>query len=326
MKRQPKNNLKRILFLIWLPCLLLPVFLGGCAGSGAKSREDIEYGNPFYGHVRYLPENQAEKRLSEQDDKLTAEKMSAQQLERLGDGLLRKANAAGAYAKYEQSLAKEPGNTRVQVKMARAMILGRFYEDACKLLKTLIDHKPDSALAWEVMGIAYFEKGDYSQARSHFNKASSLDANRWQVYNYQGQIHDIENEHGLAAQAYRKAISVKPRYGILHNNLGVSYALAGRHEQAVKAFKRAVRFNYTQVKVFNNLGASLAALGRYNQAFEAFISGVGEARAYNNIGCMYMIGGNYEAAIQSFEKAIAITPKFYTVAYSNLKKAQRAIR
>ncbi|MCP4746532.1 MAG: tetratricopeptide repeat protein [Desulfobacteraceae bacterium] len=326
MKNQLKTTLKRIAFLTWFPCLFLAVILEGCVGFGVKSSEGIEYGNPFYEHMKYLPKNQLVDRISEQDEELIWEEMNALELEQLGDNLLQKKKAADAYVKYEKLLAKDPGNTLIQVKMARALIIGGFYEDAWKLLKTLIEHKPDLARAWEVMGIVYFEKNDYVQAQSHFNKALSLDTSRWQVYNYQGQIHDIQKEYAMAAQAYEKAICLKPRKGFLYNNFGVSCALAGLHEQAVNAFKRAVRLNYTQVKVFNNMGTCLAALGRYHQAFEAFSSGVGEARAYNNIGCIYMLEGNYEAAIESFERAIAITPKFYTVAYTNLKKTRRAIR
>jgi Flp pilus assembly protein TadD len=309
----------------WLLGLLLPLVVGGCATGAADPSGPVGYGHPFYKHVRYLPENQAEVQVARDKPTKLSHEMSAQELEQHGDGLLRKGHLAGAYAKYERALAKTPNNPDIQVKMARVLTRGGFHDDALKLLKNVIHRHPNAA-AWEVMGMVQFGKGEYAKAQAYFGKALTIDPNRWQVYNYQGQIHDIQNKHILAARAFGKAIALQPRQGFLHNNLGVSNALAGRHRRAVKAFRQAIRLKYTSAKVFNNLGTSLAALGRYAQAFEAFKKGVGEARAHNNLGCMYMLAGRFEAAIQSFERAITMTPHFYTVAYDNLKKAEVAIQ
>lgn len=326
MHRQPIDMMKPMARFGWLLGLLLPLVLGGCAAGAADRSGPVSYGHPFYKHVRYLPENQSETQAGQDRPTTLSREMSAQELEQHGDGLLRKGHLAGAYAKYEQALAKTPDNQDIQVKMARVLTRRGFHDDAVKLLKMVIQRQPNLTAAWEVMGIVQFEKGEYAKAREYFGKTLAIDPNRWQVYNYQGQIYDVQKEHILAARAFGKAIALQPRLGFLHNNLGVSNAMAGRHRRAVKAFRQAIRLKYTSAKVFNNLGTSLAALGRYAEAFEAFKKGVGEARAHNNLGCMYMLAGRFEAAIQSFERAIAMTPRFYTVAYDNLKKAESAIQ
>lgn len=325
MHRPPNDMMKLMARFGWLLGLLLPLVVGGCASGGTHRSGPVGYGHPFYKHVRYLPENQAEMQTAQDKPTALSRKMSAQELEQQGDGLLRRGHLAGAYATYEQALAKTPGNQDIQVKMARVLTRGGFHDDAVKLLKMVIQRQPNAA-AWEVMGIVQLEKGEYAKAREYFGKALAMDPDRWQVYNYQGQIHDIQKEYILAARSFGKAIALQPRQGSLRNNLGVSYALAGRHLRAVKAFRQAIRLKYTSTRVFNNLGTSLAALGRYAEAFEAFQKGVGEARAHNNLGCMYMLAGRFDAAIQSFERAIAMTPRFYTVAYDNLKKAEVAIQ
>jgi Flp pilus assembly protein TadD len=286
----------------------------------------VAYGNPFFNHVRQLPENQAQEQGVREDAQAPNREMSARELEARGDGLLRQGQLAGAYTQFEASLAKAPDNPRVQVKMARVLNEGGYPDDALKLLRGVVDRAADSADAREVIGIIHYKKGEYGHALTNFDMALALDAGRWQAHNYKGLIYDIQKEHLLARQAFGKAISLRPTHGFLYNNLGVSYALAGKHQQAVQAFRRAIRLKYAPAKVFNNLGASLAALGRYGEAFEAFKSGVGEARALNNLGCMYMMAGKHEAAIQNFEKAIALNPHFFSVAYHNLKKAEVAVR
>lgn len=325
MHRQPKYMMKPMALFGWLLGLLLTLAVGGCAAGAGDRSGPVGYGHPFYKHVRYLPENQAETQAGQDRPATRSREMSAQALEQHGDDLLRKGHLAGAYAKYERALAKKPGNQAIQVKMARVLTRGGFHDDAVKLLKMVIQRQPNAA-AWEVMGIVQFEKGEYDKAQEYFGKTLAMDPNRWQVYNYQGKIYDIQKEHTLATRAFGKAIALQPRQGSLYNNLGVSNALAGRHRRAEKAFRQAIRLKYTSAKVFNNLGTSLAALGRYAEAFEAFKRGMGEARAHNNLGCMYMLAGRFEAAIQSFERAIAMTPHFYTVAYDNLKKAEAAIQ
>ena len=324
MFRLAGKNIQRICDFGLILGLLFPMLLGGCATGGTGG--PVTYGNPFYKHVREIPENRIGEQQVEQDDKKPVREMSAQAHEARGDSLLRQGSLAGAYTHFEAALTQDPGSGRVQVKMARVLNQGGYHDEALKLLQGVVEHSPESADAREVMGVIHFQKGEYGHALTNFDMALALDAGRWQAYNYKGLIHDIQKEHLLARQAFGKAIALNSGRGFLYNNLGVSYALAGKHPQAVQAFQQAIRLKYTPTKVFNNLGASLAAMGRYDEAFEAFKSGVGEARALNNLGCMYMLAGKYEAAIQSFDKAIALSPQFFDVAYHNLKRAEVAVR
>ncbi len=326
MIREPKGLKKIIAGAGWLLMIAVPALvLSGCGTSGSAHNGSVRYGNPFYKHVRELPQNLAQHtdpqaRPAEPDP----EETGARSLARQGDALARRGNLAGAYVKYEQSLAKSPDNLNVQLKMAR--LLGRrgYSEDALKLLDGITGRQPDWAPAWEVMGMVYFFKKEYRRSRELFDKALCLDSKRWQAYAYLGLIHDLRKEHAEAVQAFETAIRHQPENGMLYNNKGASLAQAGRNLEAIAAFRQAVRRNYTPVRVFNNLGASLAALGRYAEAFEAFKKGGGEAQAHNNLGCMYLLAKQYEAAIRSFETAITITPHFYSIAYDNLRLAQIA--
>lgn len=318
------NHLQQSEFRLFmaLTAVFMAAIFSGCAATGTTPNA-VAYGNPFYKHVRYLPENQPEVQNSKSVEHTP--QISAAALEQQGDQLMHNGRLAQAYIAYEQALAKKPENMEIQIKMARTLSRGGMQDDALKLMQPVIARQPVSGSAWEVMGIIHYKNGQLPEALSFFKKALAADTRLWQSLNYQGLIHDIQGSHAQAAQAFRKAIALNPRQGFLHNNLGVSLALAGHHPAAVSAFRRAIRLNYRPDKVYNNLGTSLAAMERYDEAFEAFKHAVGEARAYNNLGCIYMSAGRYEAAIQSFEKAIAMTPQFYTVAYNNLKKAEISI-
>jgi len=107
---------------------------------------------------------------------------------------------------------------------------------------------------------------------------------------------------------------------VLYNNLGISLSLAGRYEESINAFKQALGAKGPKEKVYNNLGLVFAKTGRYDAALDALMKGSNSAKAYNNLGCVYLAQGEYRKAAQSFNKAIEVSPKFYTKANENLKK------
>jgi tetratricopeptide (TPR) repeat protein len=102
----------------------------------------------------------------------------------------------------------------------------------------------------------------------------------------------------------------------------VSLSLSGQYEESINAFKKALSAKGPKEKVYNNLGLVLAKSGRYEAALDAFMRGSDSAQAYNNLGCAYLAQGEYQKAAQSFNKAIEMSPKFYTKANENLKKIQ----
>jgi tetratricopeptide (TPR) repeat protein len=292
-------------------------FLLGCAG-GKGFRMEIETGNDSNQRIQDLAENQTESELPAKD----LPEMTADEYELLGDALLSKKNLYLAYVQYDKSLEMNPGNLRVEYKKGLALLFGQKNDDAIKQFQIVVDKNPNYAPAYEGIGRAYFQKGEYSESEKNFLRAVILDPRLWKSYNYLGYIRDYRKDYKSAIHEYKSALQIKPEKGFIHNNLGVSYSRAGNCKKAVAAFNKAIELNYREGKVYNNMALALANLDRYEEALDAFAKAGGKAQAYNNMGCIYLGRGMFEEAVISFEKAIELEPGYYAKAGDNLKKAK----
>jgi len=306
-------NTKRIkkaeIFLLAACVLMIISTLIGCTADNSILQADEKYENSF--------DSTKQKTLSD---------ITIAEYERLGDLFLSRGDLAKAFLEYEKALQLDRENSRVQYKKGLSLVAGKINEDAIKEFKAVIKRDPGYALAYEGLGLAYFQMGKYEKSEKHFSKALELNPKLWKSNNFLGTIYDRQKKYEKAIQKYYAAIASKPDEKILYNNLGVSYYLAGEYHRAVIAFNNALRHNYLDAKAYNNLGLALARLGRYQEALAAFRKGGNEARAHNNLGCIYLEQGEFEKAMNSFRKAIEINPIFYVKASDNLEKAKRGNR
>jgi Tfp pilus assembly protein PilF len=138
-------------------------------------------------------------------------------------------------------------------------------------------------------------------------------------------VYDHQRRFDAAIASYQAALALKKDDGSLCNNLGVSYARKGEYDYAMRAFEKALRMGYTDARVYNNLGLALTKLGRAPEALVAFTRGGDKPQAYNNLGVIYLTEGKYKEAVAAFEKALEVSPRFYTTASENLRIAQQSL-
>jgi tetratricopeptide (TPR) repeat protein len=242
--------------------------------------------------------------------------------ERRGDILLQRGDFAGAFVQYEKYLAAHPNDLEVQHKKGLTFLMGQQYDEAAKVFEAVLAVDPEYTPSHQAMGRVCFETGDLDKAERHLRTVVAQDPSRWGAYNLLGNIYDRRHEYGQAIAAYQTAIRIAPSQGKIHQNLGVSYLLAKQYPEAAGALEKAVQLGIRDRRVFNNLGLAYAGMGQPQKALRAFKHGGNAPQAYNNLGCIYMQQGQYGEAIEAFEKAIAMSPQFYSKASSNLRNAR----
>ena len=301
--------------------LLIGALLSGCASTSRNGQDMPGYPNvsrpagaKFVKPPQTMPEDPAlHKPLPE---------MTAQDYEASGDLFMAHEDYAMAFVQYEKSLLVEPGNLRIHYKQGMLFLHTGKPGEAAAAFRDILQKEPRHAGAGEGLGTAYYEMKNYDLAEKHFLAALAVEPALWKSRNYLGNIYDFQEKFAQAAAAYAEAIRLKPDEGMLYNNLGVSLYLAGRYEESIQAFHQALNAKGPKERVYNNMGLVLGKTGRYDAALDAFMKGSDSARAYNNLGCVYLSQGDHRRAAQAFNKAIATSPKFYTLAHENLKKAQ----
>lgn len=305
-----KKRIRKIEFFLLATCLFIMISsLLGCAADKSIL--------------------QAEKIIQNTSDSTQPKMLSnttSAEYERMGDQFFSRDELAKAFLNYEKALQLDPDNLSVHYKKGLSLVAGKINKDAIRVFQAVIKRDSGYALAYEGLGLAYFQMQEYEKCEKNFTKSLELNSKLWKSHNFLGTLYDRQKKYEQAIQRYYAAIALKPDEKILYNNLGVSYYLAGEYTRAVIAFNSVLEHNYVDARTYNNLGLALARLGRYQEALVAFRKGGNEARAQNNLGCIFLEQGKFGKAIDSFTKAIEINPLFYAKASENLQKARRAYR
>ncbi len=157
------------------------------------------------------------------------------------------------------------------------------------------------------------------------------------IHFFKGETYYNKGQWGEAISEYNKAIEINPRFAEAYNNRGISFAQGkGQYDQAISDFDKAIEINSKFAEAYNNRGISYFNKGQYDQAISDYDKAIEinprHAEAYYKRGLVYaQVKGQYDQAISDFDKAIEINPRFaeaynnrglvYMVKLGNKKKA-----
>lgn len=134
---------------------------------------------------------------------------SAEELERLGDGL-----------RYQKA-----------------------YADALDYYRAAIKHGPDSAVLHNKAGMAQLQMLRYQEARKEFARSTKMDSRYADAFNNTGVIYYIERNYGKAVRNYKKALEVTETSASFHSNLGTAYFARKDYDKATKEYMRALQLD-----------------------------------------------------------------------------------
>ncbi len=227
--------------------------------------------------------------------------------------------------------AQYPKTDSLKQKLSQYTVDDTVYIDVLnQLANAYIDSQPDSTIyfgqkalqlsqkksypsgkinALHVLGLCYFDKGEYEKAlklQKHSLELSQQIASNAQIarsYSLIANIYTENNNPRKAVDYYQKAIKLEKEIGnkyqlaANYTNIGNAYSLLGMQKNRIKYLIKAV-------KIFNELG-------RYNAA----------AIALNNISQIYKEMGKYDKAKSFLFEALKITRE-----NENLIELQRVYR
>jgi tetratricopeptide (TPR) repeat protein len=127
---------------------------------------------------------------------------------------------------------------------------------------------------------------DVPQALRYLEQAIAIDPEYGDAYNNIGLAHDNQGEYDRAIGYYKKALEVglkklgpdHPAVATYYNNIGAAYAHKGEYDQAIGYFKAALEIglkklgpDHPQVAAYyDNIGAAHAHKEEYNRAIDYF--------------------------------------------------------
>jgi tetratricopeptide (TPR) repeat protein len=148
------------------------------------------------------------------------------------------------------------------------------YDQAISDYNKVIQINPKNAYAYLKRGDAYYNKKDYDPAISDFSKSIEINPNDARSYRYRGDAYNMENRYEMAIQDYDKAIRINPGDATSHNNLAWILATAKEPrfhnaKRAVELALRACKLSDWKEPVFiDTLAAAYARVGDFDNAIK----------------------------------------------------------
>lgn len=151
----------------------------------------------------------------------------------------RKGDLATARAGFEKALTLAPDNPAIMVNLGLIAYRERKFPEAEDRLKAIVRHDPDTALAWLLLGIVYYDQEKLDHALAALAQAVLLAPKDPRAHHYLGVTIGRKGWYSGAEEEMRKAIELQPDYADAHFNLAVFYLqrtppaieLARRHYQ-----------------------------------------------------------------------------------------------
>lgn len=183
-------------------------------------------------------------------------------------------------------------------------------------------------------GAVALSYGLTDEAIRYGNLAIALDPGHFNAYNLLGSAYYTKGEFERSAEAYEKAAALKPDVAEVHRNLGLAYVEIEELEKAETAFRKAVELGGDAEAVFY-----LARTAYHRQNYEAALEWVlkaiqkdgKKAGFYNLKGTILNQLGRYLEALGSFQAGLVLDPKDVNlrinlgVAYINNQEPEKAL-
>ncbi|MHB1207453.1 MAG: tetratricopeptide repeat protein, partial [Rhodospirillaceae bacterium] len=179
---------------------------------------------------------------------------------------------------------------------------------------SLIAAYPDSAPAYNLLGVIQATRGGADAAAANFKKAASLNADWDEPHSNLGLLLSQARDFAAAADSFRAALRLKPGNTATALNLGNVLRELGALDEAIACYRQALAGGGPQQSLaHNNLGAVLLSAGAVEEAIACFRRALAIqpalADAHLNLGRALRQAGRLEDALISLGRATELAPK-----------------
>jgi len=187
------------------------------------------------------------------------------------------------------------------------------------LAHLLVEHYPDSGVAWKALGISLQRQG--KDAVLALKKATRLSPDDAEAHNNLGNTQYALGQLDNAVASYCRALEIKPDLADAHSNLGNAQYALGQLDNAVASYRRALEIKPDLAAAHSNLGNAQNALGQIDNAVTSYRRALeikpDYVEAHSNLGIALNALGQLDDAEASYRRALEIKPD-HAEAYSNL--------
>lgn len=205
-----------------------------------------------------------------------------------------------------------PPGPRALIKGEKLMARGDFV-DAIRQFQVATDLLPNSARAWNHLGLALHSANEPARAVRAYGRALSLDRNLAIVHYNLGRLHLERNESEAAVRELTTYTALQPRDADGWLQLGVAQMRQRDAAGASASLQRALGIDPDLPAAWNNMGILLLEQRRPRDAFNHFVTAIKKRPDYPpaqfNLGVVAQFHVDRKPfALQTYKKYLALTP------------------
>jgi tetratricopeptide (TPR) repeat protein len=129
-----------------------------------------------------------------------------------------------------------------------------------------IDSDPKNPTLYFQRGFQHYQKKEYDEALTDYNRAIKLDDNYADALYYRAIVFDMQNKAKEAITDYTKVIKINSKYEGAYNNRGIQYGKAGKLELALNDFIAVEKINPKDMNAIFNIGFTYHLLKQDDKA------------------------------------------------------------
>lgn len=183
-----------------------------------------------------------------------------------------------------------------------------------KLCGAILQARPDSFEALNLLGIVKAQSGHVEEAADLFKRAVAARPNDAAAHSNYGNVLCDLGRWRDAVALYERALQLDPRYWKAYNNRGRALRALGELDAALESYDRLVRMQPDDGQALYNRAVTLQDLNRTEEALESYAQVVRLlprfAEAYYNRGLALHRLRRFEEAIHNYDRALEIAPNF----------------
>jgi len=134
--------------------------------------------------------------------------------------------------------------------------MNKEWDKAISFFLRTIELKPDYAIAYYNLGLAYKNQGNHTKAIQLYEKAIEVDPDDADAYYNLGLAYYVQGNYTKAIELYEKAIELDPDLALAYVNLGVAYYDQGNLTKAIELYEKAIELEPDLALAYNNLGVA----------------------------------------------------------------------
>lgn len=136
------------------------------------------------------------------------------------------------------------------------------WKDSVSLWTSVVERYPQSARAYNNLGLEFLRRGETKHAAYYFGKALACREDFYTTFNNLGKLYLLEGDFDKASGYFRQALRVKPDSAVVYNNLGFTYLMQQNWDGAEAALIKAIELDPDLFEPRRNLARVFQAQNR----------------------------------------------------------------